>query len=345
MTTIKDIAELAGVSTTTVSYVINKTRYVSDELTIRVIDAMETLDYHPNILARSLRSGSTKTIGLVIPDITNQFFSEISRLIEDKGFEFGYSVILCNTDDDLDKEKHYIDVMINKQIDGVIFISSGNSSEVLAKAEKFNIPIVLADRNIENTSFDLVLTNNFKGGYDATKYLIDLGHQKIACIAGPSLITPSSDRLTGYKQALSDSGIPFDPTLVIHGDFHFESGIIATKSILERSKDTSAVFACNDMMALGAMRTIHNSGLEIPGDISVIGFDNVPLSHTAYPALTTIAQPINQISVLSVEYLLERIRNKSKSNKDYQRTKIPYRKELLDTRLVVRASCGKANHS
>ena len=216
MVNIKDVADRAGVSTTTVSHVINQTRYVSDELIKRVNQAMEELDYHPNSLARSLRSGKTKTIGLVIPDISNQFFAEISRKIEDKGYEHGYSVILCNTDDDSNKEKNYIDVLIAKQVDGIVFISAGEVSDNLKKTIASNVPIVVSDRNIKEIKSDIVLVDNNLGGYEATQYLIGLGHKRIGCIAGPSTVTPSAQRLQGYKKAMQESRLRIDPFYTVN---------------------------------------------------------------------------------------------------------------------------------
>ena len=165
MTNIKDVAEKAGVSITTVSHVINETRYVSDDLRERVLHAMNALNYRPNTLARSLRSGRSRTIGLVIPDISNLFFAEISRKIEDKGFELGYSVILCNTDDDREKEKSYINVLLEKQVDGIIFISAGASKENILDQVEMGIPVVVTDRDIPNLPSDVVLIDNHKGGY------------------------------------------------------------------------------------------------------------------------------------------------------------------------------------
>jgi len=340
MTNIKDVAELAGVSITTVSHVINQTRYVSDELTQRVFNAMEELNYHPNTLARSLRSGRTKTIGLLIPDISNLFFAEISRKIEDKGFEYGYSVILCNTDDDRKKEQSYIDVLLEKQVDGIVFISAGNSEDSLSKPIDMHVPIVVTDRDVKNFKSDVVLLNNRKGGYDATNYLISLNHQRIGCVSGPSLLTPSAQRVEGYKQALTDSGIQIAEDLIQMGDFRFDGGEEAMQKILSNPIQPTAVFVCNDMMALGAMRAINDIGKRVPDDYSLIGFDNIPLSKTVYPALTTMAQPIKEMAQLVIDLLLEKInlkqeqKRKAKGQPNYQRI-------ILDADLIERDSCRK----
>ncbi|NMB61608.1 MAG: LacI family transcriptional regulator [Chloroflexi bacterium] len=338
MANINDVAERANVSITTVSHVINQTRYVSDDLTERVRKAMEELDYHPNSLARGLRSGKTKTIGLVIPDISNQFFAEISRKIEDKGYENGYSVILCNTDDDPYKEKNYIDVLLAKKVEGIIFISAGVESNYLEKTIEFNIPIVVVDRDIKENDYDIVLVDNSVGGFDATRYLIELGHRRIACIAGPSPITPSAQRVAGYKQALQEAGIQIDTNLIIPGDFHYESGDRAMRALLALPQPPTAVFACNDMMALGAFQAVNNQGMKIPEDISVIGFDNIPFSQTVYPMLTTMAQPIHEMADLVVDLLVDKIKFHRQRVRTNER-ELNYKRIVLETKLIKRNSC------
>jgi len=338
MTNIKDVAKRANVSITTVSHIINQTRYVSDELTERVNKAMEELDYHPNSLARGLRSGKTKTIGLVIPDISNQFFAEISRKIEDKGFEHGYSVILCNTDDNPQKEKTYIDVLIAKKVEGIIFISTVVESNNLQKTLEFNIPIIVVDRDIKDINSDIVLVDNNVGGYEATRYLIQLGHRRIACIEGPSPITPSSQRVGGYRKALQEARIPVDEDLIIAGDFRYESGNKAMRYLLNLSQPPTAVFACNDMMALGAIQAVNDHGLRIPDDISVIGFDNIPFSQTVYPTLTTMAQPIYEMAGLAVDLLIDRIKLQRQRNRG-EVQKPGFKRIILETKLVKRNSC------
>jgi LacI family transcriptional regulator len=338
MANIVDVAEKANVSITTVSHVINKTRYVSKELTDRVNKAMEELDYQPNSLASSLRSGKTKTIGLIIPDISNQYFAEISRKVEDNGLEHGYSVILCNSDDDYRKERNYLDVLIAKQVDGIAFISAGEYSENLEKAQSSNIPTVIVDRDIKSINSDVVMVDNCKGGYNATEYLIKLGHRKIACITGPSLTNPSAERIDGYKQALSNAGISINQDFIRTGDYRFPSGEKAMQELVSLEQPPTAVFACNDMMALGAYRAITDIGLKIPDDISIIGFDNIPFSQAVYPTLTTIQQPIQKIAKLVIDLLIEKITLKNQRIED--RSEEPeYYRIYLDTELIIRNSC------
>jgi len=338
MTNIKDVASRAGVSITTVSHVINKTRYVSDDLIDRVQKAMVDLDYYPNSLASGLRSGRTKTIGLVIPDISNQFFAEISRKIEDKGFEYGYSVILCNTDDDSEKEKNYIDVLIAKQVDGILFISAGDSSSNLRKPKEFYTPIVVVDRDINEINADIVLVDNSNGGYKATKYLIELGHRRIGCISGPSQTTPSAQRISGYKRALEEANLSIDYDLIKLGDYRYPSGEKAMQELLMHAQPPTAIFACNDMMAFGAFRAVYNLGMKIPDDISIIGFDNIPLSQAVYPPLTTIEQPIFELAELVVNLLIEKIKFRESKTRMID-GKTYSKRIMLETKLIKRDSC------
>jgi len=305
--TIKDVAERAGVSITTVSHVINGTRFVSEDLSSRVLEAMQFLNYQPNSLARSLRMGQSKTIGLIVPDNSNLFFAEIARAIEDNGFEHGYSVILCNTDDDPVKEAAYVNVLFAKQVDGVIFISSGAASESLKKLLDAKIPVVVVDREISDIQVDNVLVDNLQGGYDATHALLLSGHRRIACIAGPSDLTPSNQRLIGYYQALEEAGLTIDEKLVVRGNFHPQSGYVAGLELLKQNDRPTAIFACNDMMAFGTLRAAYELKLAIPGELAVIGFDDIELASYVIPTLTTMAQPKQQMGRMAVELILDRI--------------------------------------
>ena len=332
MATIKDVARLAGVSTTTVSHVINETRYVSDELRASVLAAMEELNYRPNVLARGLRRGETKTIGLVVPDNSNLFFAEVARIVENIGFENGYSVILCNSDGNLEKEAAYVNVLIAKQVDGVIFIAAGSKYEHLHELTMAGIPVVVADRDIPQTLADVVLVDNERGGYDATRYLLSLGHRRIACIAGPSDLTPSADRVHGYRRALGEFGIPIEEKWIVPGDFRYQGGEAAIAELLRLGEPPSAVFVCNDVMAIGALRAVRSAGLQIPGDVSIVGFDDIPLASAVSPALTTVAQPIVELATLAAQLLMSRTQSDQQDG--------PKQRIVLDTELIVRGSCA-----
>ncbi|NWF69750.1 MAG: LacI family DNA-binding transcriptional regulator [Chloroflexi bacterium] len=329
MTTIRDVAAKAQVSVSTVSHVINGTRFVENETRARVQAAIAELGYRPNSLARSLRRRVTGTIGLLVPDNANPFFADMARLIEDVGFDEGYSVILCNSDGSDKKESAYIDVLRSKQVDGLLIISSSNHPEFLRSAVGVEVPVVVVDRALEEWPVDQVMVDNELGGYQAGHYLAGLGHRRIVCIAGPSSATPSAGRSAGFKRALSEFGIRLSESAILPGDFQYSGGESAMRILLEQMPDLTAVFATNDLMAIGAMNVLQRAGRRIPDDVSVIGFDNVPQSAAMFPALTTIAQPTEQLARTSISLLLKRINGSGD----------PAARILLPTHLIERESC------
>jgi LacI family transcriptional regulator len=328
MTTIREVAESAGVSYATVSHVINNTRLVSPETRERVLAAMAALNYRPNALARSLRQGKTNTIGLVLPDSANPFFAEISRSIEDETFRKGYSVFLCNTELDTQRELFYVDVLSKKQVDGIIFIAAGDQADSLDFLRRRNLPVVMIDRNVPSVELDAVLTDNQLGGLLATRHLLDLGHTRIACIAGPSSITPSAERIIGYRKALEQAGLPYDESLVLRGDYHAQSGLEITHSILKMDPRPTAIFALNDLMAWGALRAAAEAGCSVPKDLAVVGYDDLELSRFTNPPLTTVAQPKKEIGVQAVNMLIDRMSQRNK----------PPTRVVLPPELIVRRS-------
>jgi LacI family transcriptional regulator len=313
MVTIREVAESAGVSYATVSHVINNTRVVSQETRERVIAAMTALNYRPNALARSLRQGKTNTMGLVLPDSANPFFAEISRGIEDEAFKKGYSVFLCNTELDTQRELFYVDVLSKKQVDGIIFVAAGDQADSLDFLVRQNMPVVLIDRDLPNVVVDAVLTDHQLGGVLATRHLIELGHKRIACIAGPSSITPSAERITGYRMALEEAGLSYDENLLLRGDYHAQSGMEITHSILKMDPRPTAIFALNDLMALGALRAAAEASCSVPSDLAIVGYDDLELAQFTNPPLTTIAQPKKEIGAQAVNLLVERISRKDRS--------------------------------
>jgi LacI family transcriptional regulator len=329
MPTIRDVAAYARVSASTVSHVLNATRFVEPETEERVRAAIEALGYRPNSVARSLRRRKTSTIGLLIPDISNPFFGDIARAIEDAGFSEGYNVILCNSDLSETKEMAYIEVLLSKQVDGLVLISSGNRSDPLRAILDAGVPVVVADRELGGLPVDQVLVDNEHGGYLAGQYLVHLGHRNIACIAGPEGLTLSTERITGFRRALKEAGIELPDDAVIHGDFRYAGGEAAMHELLRQNDNLSAVFAANDTMAIGAINVLSRAGLRVPDDVSVIGFDNILQSTAIVPSITTIAQPVAELGQSSVSLLLKRIRQPT----------VPPSRVLLQTRLVERESC------
>jgi LacI family transcriptional regulator len=303
----RDVAERAGLSVTTVSHVINNSRTVSDASRQRVLQAMEELDYRPNALARSLRRQQTNTIGMIVPDSANPFFAEIARAIEDASFAQNYSVILCNSEGDLEKQRTYTNVLIEKRVAGILFVAAGISTELINDLWRRRVPLVVIDREVPGVEVDTVLTNHAQGGRLATQHLINLGHRRIACISGSSQLSPSSERVTGYRDALKANELALDEDLVVRGDFQYESGYEATHQLLRRETPPTAIFACNDLMAVGCISAAAELGYDVPIDLSVVGFDDVRLASFTNPLLTTVAQPKHEISRLATEMLLERI--------------------------------------
>ena len=328
-----EVAEKAGVSVTTVSHVINQSRPVSLELQERVRLAMDELGYQPNRLARSLRRGETHTIGLIIPDGVNPFFAEVARGIEDTGFEHGYSVILCNSDGDLEKELHYTNVLNAKQVDGIIFVAVGVSHDHINLLQSRGLPVVVVDREVPGVKVSTVITDNQKGGWLATNHLIGLGHHRIACLAGPHNLTPSAARVTGYRKALEQHNLKINEEYILRGDFQYQSGCQRMDQLLEIEVPPTAVFACNDLMATGALCAAVEKGYRVPDDISIVGYDDVELASYTSPPLTTIRQPKYEMGVLAVRMLLENI---NEPNQDFD-----YR--MLETELVIRKSTQWVN--
>jgi LacI family transcriptional regulator len=263
---------------------------------------------------------------MIVPDSANPFFAEVARGIEDTTFGHGYSLILCNSDGNLEKELFYADHLAEKQVDGILFIAAGVSSEHIELLLHRRTPVVGGDRYLPDVAVDAVLTDNRGGGYLATQHLLDLGHRRIACITGPSDVTPSADRVAGYRQAMQEAGIPVDKELILRGNFDYESGYRAAETLLSLSPRPTAIFACNDLTAVGVLSAANRLGLRVPEDLSVVGYDDVRLASFTVPLLTTVQQPKHEIGVLAATWLLERI----------DQPDLPPRQQLLEVTLQIR---------
>lgn len=303
--TMKDIAEMAGVSKATVSMVMNrKDTSISDATRKRVLEIAKEMSYIPNSIARSLSTKKSGTIGVILPDITNPFFSEMARAIEDEAEKLEYNLIICNTDNDIDKEQKYIELLISKLIDGIIFMSGGKSNESITILKNNNVPFVLVDRYIEGYEEDYgVFCLNKQGVKDGIKYLYDKGNRKIVFVKGSEHVEVSKQRLEGYIEAMKDYGI-YDKRNVFEGDFNIEGGVLATERIINTFKSLDAIFYSNDMMALGGMKILLRHGYKVPRDVSIIGFDNIHISEVIEPELTTIAQPIYKMGKKACSLLI-----------------------------------------
>jgi len=334
MATIKDVALRAGVSVTTVSHVVNDTRHVSAKGRERVEQAIRELGYVPNAMARSLKSNTTSTLGMLIPNSSNPYFAEIVRIVEDRCFGAGYTLVLCNTDDEPRRQSVYLQVLAERRIDGLIVVSTGagDDDSLVTQLHGLRIPTVLVDREIADPACDLVETAHMQGGLLAVRHLLSLGHKRIACIGGPVGVMPSEQRIEGWRMALAEAGAaPNADALLWRGGFTSQGGYEAMHAILRTEHAPSAVFVCNDLMAIGALRAAHESGVHVPDDLSIVGFDDIELSAYTSPPLTTVAQPKERIGALAVDMLLERVGGKRRDA----------RKVVLQPELRVRASTAR----
>ena len=306
MATIKDVAALAGISYTTVSHVVNKTRPVSEEVRLKVEAAIQRLDYVPSAVARSLKAKTTATIGLLVPNSLNPYFAELARGIEDYCERNGYCVILCNSDDNPDKQRSYLRVLLEKRIDGLIVASAGGDSGLAQGLAGVKTPMVIVDRGLEGVDADLVRIDHEYGAYLATRHLLELGHRDIATIGGPASTSVAQMRQAGFARALKEAGVEVSPSRMLESDFTSTGGYNAASILLERNPP-SAIFAGNDMIGIGVLRAAAERNVRVPAELSVIGFDDIQMSRYVYPALTTVGQSILQLGEMAAEVLLRRI--------------------------------------
>jgi len=306
--TIYDVAREAGVSIATVSKVINGTGRISDATRKRVLEVMKKLDYQPSVVASALTGKSTYTIGLLIPDLANPFFAEIARSVEDRCHEHGFNLVICSTDNNPEKEAQYISLLKQKRVDGIIVATGINDEALLKNLVKQKIPLALIARDMPALAVDTVLVDDFLGGYLATNHLTGLGHKRIAIIVENLNLMSSKERIRGYRYALEEAKLPYDEDLVLVSDFTVEGGKHCAKQVLQREQPPTAIFACNDLLAIGVMQAAYELGLRIPQDLSVVGFDNTILATIVDPQLTTVAQPIQDMGRQVVDLLIQEIK-------------------------------------
>jgi LacI family transcriptional regulator len=337
--TIKDVARVSGVSITTVSRVINRTGYVKESTRQRVQDAVQALGYSPNHMARSLSSGSTRIIGSVFPDISNPFFPAVARGIDDALTARGYMLIICNTDNDARQEEALVSVLLEKRVDGIVFVTGSPESGALVRRALREVPVSLIDREVEGVECDTVTCDNYGGAYQVTRHLVEMGHRRIAFISGPPALSTSKQRLAGFSDCLRDAGLA-GPPVVYYGDFKYETGHSIAREILSSGLGTTAVFAANDLMALGAERCFTDSGVLVPARMAVAGFDDIFMASLSRPSLTTVAQPAYRMGAVAAEMLLERLGGSGQSGSRESWDRRRPRLEVLETALVVRESTG-----
>ncbi len=325
-TTIRDVATQAAVSPATVSRVLNGRIDVAPDLRDRVLAAVAALNYRPNGAARSLRTRATTVLGVIISDITNPFFTSMVRGVEDAAQEAGYSVVLANTDEDLDKERRYMEVAASEQMAGVVLSPASTSHTSVNYLVERNIPVVTIDRRLRGAPVDSVTVNNFRAAFEATEHLIDQGCRRIGFIAGPVTTTTGSRRLAGHKAALRAAGLPDDPDLVVNGEFRIDGGRSAAGELLERKID--GLFVANNLMTIGALEALGARSLEPGRDLAVVGFDDINWGTALRPPLTAVSQPTYEIGQQSAQLLLRRIRGEQ----------LPPQRIVLPAKLIIRQS-------
>ena len=326
----RDVAKLAGVSSATVSKYINRVGYISPDLKARIEKTIEKLDYQPNLVARNLKMKISNTIGMIFPDIENDFFISLITKAEEIAFKQGYSIILCNTQNNPEKEKYYVKILKGRIVDGYIIITSFNDRAYLEKAMKKE-KVVYLDRNIGIKGQILVKLDNVKGAETAIDYLTDLGHKKIGLLNVSTGITPGAERYKGYLKALKKKKIKPDSDLIRISDFTVEDSIKKTQDILELKKRPTAILSISDRVTIGALKAIKNLGMKIPDDISIIGFDDFKTSELLNPPLTAVVQPAYEFGEVGINTLIKIIGGQKLENKTI----------ILEPKFVIRKSCRR----
>jgi len=335
--TIQSMAKTLGVSVTTISRVLNglgEQFRISKKTIELVTTTAEKLNYRPNNIAKGLRLKKSSTIGLILPDITNTWFAQLALGIEKEARKHHYNIFLCNSNDDIKVEKKSIALLQSWMVDGIIIAPIGLESEHLQKASKNGTPLVLIDRFFEGVNLPYISSNDFEGSLDATQYLINNGHKKIACFQGIVGTSPNNQRVNGYKQALKINKIPFDPTLVIGEDFGFNNGYTCAKKLIKhlaKSKIT-AIISMGNQITLGVLKALKEEGVQIPNDISIVSFDEQEYSDLLYTPLTTVSHMNENIGDVALKMLF---------NQFGKSTRIKPKNVVLNSKLIIRDSVKK----
>lgn len=338
-TTIKDIAQATGLSVTTVSLVLNQKADKIPERTKELVQkTAKEMNYRPNQIAISLVKKKTKTLGLLIPDIRNSFFSMLAKEVEDECHKMGWTMILCNTGDQHHRDLEYIDVLASKNVDGVIYCMASDTTlekfqEVHELLQIYKLPFIMIDRTYDLKNVHAAKIDNKLGGFLATEHLISLGHSKIACITGPMNLMDTQARLSGYKDALEKHGIVFNENLIYHGNYQMSGGVHGITEL--KQQEFTAVFAFNDLMAFGAYKALKQMKKKIPEDVSLVGYDDIVFSEMLEVPLTTIRQPIGKAGKLAVRFIIDYIDDPSSAEE------VP----MLSPKLIKRDSTMKKKNS
>jgi LacI family transcriptional regulator len=326
--TMRDVAKLAGVSKTTVSHVVNETRFVEEETKRRVLQAIEELGYYPNVAARSLTTKRTGTIGIVISDASNLFFGEVLLGIEDILQPENYGLIVCNTDEILEREAHYLDLLLSQRVEGIIAAATSQRWAALAQAEIQHTPIVSVDRTFPGSEVPFVGVDNKHGAYLGTKHLIECGHRKLGVIAGFPRLSTMRERIAGFCQALEEDHIPVPEEWIVYSPL--KAGEDAALQVLSLPERPTALFVNNNQLAIGVLLAIKRLGLRCPEDIALVVFDDHPWAAVSDPPLTVVRQPTRELGQISARMLLDLIKGRELTEKN----------AILECELVIRQSSG-----
>jgi LacI family transcriptional regulator len=331
-TTISDVAKLAGVSKSTVSHVLNDTRFVESETKARVLRAIAQLNFRPSKIAQSLTTNKTHTIGIIVSDITNHYFGELIRSIEVVLDTANYSLVVCNTDEQLERERHYLNLLTSQQVDAIIAAATSQHWDELSVTYLKNIPTVFLDRKFaELGDYPFVGANNQGGTYMGTAHLIQRGFKNIGILAGFQRLSSMRERLQGYKDALAKHKIPIRDEWIAFSELSIAGGYQAATQLLTLSERPEALMISNNFLSLGTLMAIRELGLNVPQDIALVGFDDHPWATVSCPPLTVVRQPVNLLGKTAAEMALALLNN----------SPLPESQVILECELIVRESCGQ----
>jgi LacI family transcriptional regulator len=335
MATIKDVARVADVSIATVSATLNGTARVSEKLSRRIWDAIQAVGYTPHGIARSLRLGHTRSIGLVVGDISNPFFTSLAKAVEARASAAGYMVILANSDENPEKEINLLKLLLEQRVAGILLAPAGYDPPYLSALSAIaRVPLVLVDRQLPEAPYDAVIVDNLAAARMVTDYLVRLNHERIAIVIGRQHLWTTEQRVQGYQEGLKAAGLALNPGLEVIADSRIETAYEVTQRLLSMSDPPSAIFAANNLMMLGAIEAILDMGFRCPEQVSLAGVDDFPWSSAIRPQLTTVSQPIEEMGIHAVEKLLDRIANRTLAKR------APPDTTVLQPSFLIRDSCS-----
>jgi LacI family transcriptional regulator len=332
MPTIHDVAKRAGVGSITVSRVINNSGYSSAETRERVEKAVAELGYVPNTLARSLRSKRTNTLALLLTDITNPFFTTLARGVEDAASTAGYTLIFCNSDESAVKESTYVNILLQKQVDGFLLVPAQSKTSAIELIRGRGVPVVVLDRAVPGMAVDVVRCDSEEGMFQLTRLLISLGHRNITSLSGPEGVSTADDRVAGYRRALNSAGIAPDAQYILRGELTQDGGYEMARRALQLPQRPTGIVAANNFITIGAMKALQEAGERVPDDIALVGFDDLPPAMVTFPFFTVASQPAYEMGRIATELLLKRLQSRGADDS--------HEEVVLPTQIIVRRSSG-----